>query len=105
VLFPFKKKGVSMVRLECTIGGHNKFYELHFVKNDGRVTVKGLYGAIGQAPKEALIYDGDNEQQAVAEMSKKQNEKLKKGYVIVSDGKDAPEPAQKKSLNSRYSGL
>lgn len=90
-----------MVRLECTIGGHNKYYELHYSKNDGRITVKGLYGAIGQAPKEATIYDGDNEQEAVSEMQKKQTEKLKKGYVILSNGKDSPEPAQKKSPNSR----
>ena len=42
-----------MVRLECTIAGHNKYYEFHGNDQSGRYTVKGLYGAIGQVPKEA----------------------------------------------------
>ena len=100
MLFSFKK-GENMVRLECTTGGHNKFYELHFIKTNGRVTVKGLYGAIGQAPQAAIIYDGDDERAALSEMQKKQTEKLKKGYIVVTDGKDAPAPAEKKRLNSR----
>ena len=51
-----------MIRLECTSGGHNKFYQLDLIKNNGRVTVQALYGAIGQAGNEHIIYDGDNEQ-------------------------------------------
>ena len=86
-----------MIRLECTTGGHNKYYELHLSRGNERYVVEGLYGAIGQAPKKALIYDGDNEQEAVAEMQKKQLEKEKKGYIIVGSGGAIPlAPAQKK---------
>jgi ATP-dependent DNA ligase len=87
-----------MIRLECTTGGHNKFYEFHLLRSTGRFTAKGLYGAIGQAPREAVIYDGDNEQEAVGEMQKKQLEKQKKGYIIVgSNGDQPPPPAQTKT--------
>ena len=87
-----------MIRLEHT-QGHNKFYELHLVKNNGRIIVKGLYGAIGQCPKEHPVYDGDNEQEALAEMQKKQLEKQKKGYVLVGgDNKMTQTVAQKKRL-------
>ena len=85
-----------MIRLECTTGGHNKYYELKLERNNGRVRVTGYYGAIGQAPKESPIYDGDNEQEALAEMQKKQLEKQKKGYVLVGSA-----PAEKKTTNSR----
>jgi predicted DNA-binding WGR domain protein len=94
-----------MIRLECTTGGHNKYYELHFSRGNERYVVEGLYGAIGQAPKKALIYDGDNEQEAVAEMQKKQLEKQKKGYVIVgSGGASSTIPVQKKRTISPQSG-
>ena len=86
-----------MVRLECTTGGHNKFYELHLLKTNGQVIAKALYGAIGNAPQENVFYNGDNEQEAIAEMQSKQLEKLKKGYVIVgSNGSPTPAPAEKK---------
>ena len=94
-----------MIRLECTTGGHNKYYELHLSRGGARFTVEGLYGAIGQAPKKTLIYDGDDQQEAVAEMQKKQLEKEKKGYVIVGSGGSIPQtPAQKKRTISRQSG-
>jgi len=53
-------------------------------QNNGRFTVKGLYGAIGQAPKEAIIYDGDNKTEAEKEFEKKKTDKLRKGYVVVA---------------------
>jgi predicted DNA-binding WGR domain protein len=91
-----------MIRLECTTGGHNKFYELHLVKTNGQVIAKALYGAIGNAPQENVFYNGDNEQEAVAEMQKKQLEKQKKGYILVgSDGKATQTSAEKKRLTSR----
>jgi predicted DNA-binding WGR domain protein len=92
-----------MIRLECTRGGSNKFYEFHLKKSNGRCIVKGFYGAIGQAPKDHIIYDGDSEQAALKELQKKQLEKQKKGYVVVSsDDKTAQEtPAQKKTMISR----
>lgn len=94
-----------MIRLECTTGGHNKFYELHLIKTNGRVIAKALYGAIGNAPQENIFYDGDNEQEAIAEMQKKQLEKQKKGYILVgSNGKDTLVTPEKKRVNSRSSG-
>lgn len=89
-----------MIRLECTIGGHNKFYELNLVRTNGHVVVKGLYGRIGHAGQEAVIYDGDSEVEAKAEMQKKQLEKQKKGYVIVGNGSSVT-VAQKKRPISR----
>ena len=89
-----------MIRLECTTGGHNKFYEFHLERINGRVTVKGLYGGIGKAPQETIIYDGDSYQEAQAELQKKQVEKQKKGYVeVCSSG--IPLPVQKKRVTSR----
>jgi len=85
-----------MIRLECTRGGSNKFYELHLKESAGRVTVTGLYGAIGQAPKEHPIYDGTVREEALAEMQKKQLEKQKKGYVIVGSGNSAA--SEKKTM-------
>ena len=74
-------------------------------RGSDRFVVEGLYGAIGQAPKKAMIYDGDNEQEALAEMQKKQLEKQKKGYVIVgSGGAISPAQVQKERTISPQSG-
>jgi predicted DNA-binding WGR domain protein len=90
---------MNPIRLECTTGGHNKFYEFHGIQSNGRFTVKGLYGAIGQAPKVAIIYDGDNRLEANNEFQKKLNEKKKKGYVVVAqNGRKVPASDEKKSL-------
>jgi predicted DNA-binding WGR domain protein len=99
-LFISITKGETMIRLECTTGGHNKFYEFHLVRTNGRVTVRGLYGGIGKAPQETIIYDGDSDQEAQTELQKKQAEKQKKGYVIVSSN-GSPRPVQKKRVTSR----
>ena len=90
-----------MIRLECTRGGSNKFYEFDLKELNGRVSVTGFYGAIGQAAKEHQIYDGDDREAAIAEMQKKQLEKQKKGYIIVGGNGSAPAPAQKKTVNFR----
>ena len=90
-----------MIRLECKSGGHNKFYELTLVRNNGRVTVRALYGAIGQAGNEHIVYDGDSEQEAIAEMQQKQLSKQKKGYVIVGNGSSVQAPDQKKTVISK----
>ncbi len=92
-----------MIRLECTRGGSNKFYEFHHIKSNGRSTVKGFYGAIGQAAKEHTIYDGDNEQDALKELEKKQREKQKKGYVVVGSNDTVTQVSspQKKTPTSR----
>lgn len=88
-----------MIRLECITGGHNKYYEFHGIEKNGRYTVKSLYGAIGQAPKEAIIYDGKSKLEANNEFQKKMKEKQKKGYVIVSNnGQAVSTPVEKKTL-------
>ena len=81
-----------MIRLECRTGGHNKFYEFHTTIDAGHVTVRGLYGAIGQAPQTSFIYDGTDAGDAAETRDKKQAEKMKKGYRLVST---APDPAPK----------
>ncbi len=85
-----------MIRLECTRGGSNKYYELHLTESQNHIIVTGFYGAIGQAPKEHPIYDGDNREDAIASMQKKQLEKQKKGYIVVGNGA-GPAPAEKKN--------
>lgn len=75
---------MNAIRLECTTGGHNKFYEFLGIQNNNRFTVKGLYGAIGQAPKEAIIYDGDSRTEAEKEYERKLIEKKRKGYIVVT---------------------
>ena len=90
---------MDAIRLECTTGGHNKFYEFHGLQNNGRYTVKALYGAIGQAPKVSIIYDGENKTEANEEFQKKLNEKKKKGYILVTqNSQSVPAPEEKKRL-------
>jgi len=89
---------MNTVRLECTTAGHNKFYEFQGIESKGRFTVKGFYGRIGQVASEVVIYDGDNRAEANKEFEKKKNEKLKKGYIVVSkNGKSAQAPSEKKT--------
>jgi ATP-dependent DNA ligase len=83
-----------MVRLECTTAGHNKFYAFDIQRTNGHVKVIGRYGAIGKAPQETIIYDGDSDAEARKQLDKKQNEKLRKGYVVVA-GDDAPSADKK----------
>jgi len=84
---------MNATRLECTTGGHNKFYEFLGIESKGRFTVKALFGRIGQAGQETIIYDGDDKLEANKEYQKKLTEKQKKGYVIVTNGKAATQPA------------
>jgi predicted DNA-binding WGR domain protein len=91
---------MNTIRLENTSAGHNKFYEFVGVKAPGRFTVKGLYGRIGQAPNESVIYDGDDVNEANGQFHKKMAEKQKKGYVVVSNNVKTAKPAteEKKTL-------
>jgi len=89
---------MSVIRLECTLGGHNKFYEFHGIESKGRYTVKAFYGRIGLAGVETVLYDGDNKGEANKEFEKKKTEKLKKGYIVVSqNGKSTPTAPEKKT--------
>ena len=95
------------IRLEHTTGGHNKYYEFHFIHSKDRIAIRGLYGAIGQAPKEHSIYEGSDEMEALAQLKKKQLEKQKKGYIVVSQNGNtipAPATAQKKTPTFPLSG-
>jgi predicted DNA-binding WGR domain protein len=90
---------MNTIRLECTTGGHNKFYTFQGIESNGRFTVKGLYGRIGQAASEVVIYDGDSKQEANKEFERKMVDKKRKGYVVVSNnGKPTPAPAEKKRV-------
>lgn len=67
----------NKVRLVCQINGHNKYYEMEqTLANEFVVS----YGRIGAAPQTAFygMYDWD----------KKYKEKIKKGYIDVSDKKE-----------------
>ena len=66
--------------LECTIDGHNKFYEMS--ENAGHKKFTAKYGKIGTAGK-SFEYD-------ITEWNDKYNEKLKKGYVDLN--KSNPKP-------------
>jgi hypothetical protein len=95
------------IRLEHTTAGHNKYYEMQFIQSKERIAVRGYYGAIGQAPKEVTIYDGNDEMEAFVQLKKKQLEKQKKGYIVVSqNGNSIPMPAvhQKKTPILQLSG-
>ncbi len=88
---------MNAIRLECVTGGHNKFYEFVGIKSKNRFTVKGLYGRIGQAPSESIIYDGEDVNEANKEFHKKMAEKEKKGYKVVSkDGKLSTQASEEK---------
>ena len=88
-----------MLRLENRQANHLKFYEFHGIEQNGRFIVKGIYGRIGQAGQETVIYDGTDRGEANREFERKKNEKLKKGYNVVSkDGRSIQAPEEKKSL-------
>ncbi len=60
--------------------------------------MKAFYGRIGLAGVETVIYDGDDKAEANKEFEKKKTEKLKKGYIVVSqNGNSTPAPAEKKT--------
>ncbi len=65
---------IEIKRLECRIDGHDKFYEM-IVHDDGTWTAH--YGRIGTA--------GTSIDYPASEFTKKLNEKLRKGYVEVSN--------------------
>ena len=90
---------MNTIRIERKTGGHFEYYEFHGSETNGRFTVKGLYGRIGQAPRETIIYDGDSKGEANKEFQKKMNAKLKNHYLLVSqNGKATPAAVEKKTL-------
>ena len=91
---------MNAIRLECTTGGHNKFYEFLGIESKGRFTVKGLFGAIGQAGQISVLYDGVSKTEGEKVFEKKKSEKLKKGYIVVSRNGSSVQPAteEKKTM-------
>jgi predicted DNA-binding WGR domain protein len=91
---------MNTIRLECTTGGHNKFYEFHGIESKGRYTVKSLHGAIGQTGQITVLYDGVSKTEAEKQFEKKKSEKLKKGYIIVLRNGNSVQPVveEKKTL-------
>jgi ATP-dependent DNA ligase len=80
-------------RLECKVGGSNKYYEFIRDYNTPRFTVTGFFGAIGQAPKSNVLYDGDSEEDAEKQYKKKRAEKMKKQYLPVASNGTVIAPA------------
>ena len=91
---------MNTVRLECTKGSSNKFYEFQGTQTNNRYTVNAIYGRIGQTGQISLIYDGISKTEAEKEFEKKKSEKLKKGYIVVSRNGNSVKPAaeEKKTL-------
>lgn len=83
----------NIQRYECTTGGSNKYYEFETVRNNGRITVNGWYGAIGKARNLAVIYDGDDEAAAQKALDKKIAEKLKHRYLPVGEAVQSTQSA------------
>ncbi len=73
-----------MIRLECTTGGSNKYYELLLHQEGDRFMVIGYYGAIGASPQSTVIYEGTDIDAANQALEKRMQQKLKKGYVKVT---------------------
>jgi ATP-dependent DNA ligase len=91
---------MNTIRLECTTGGHNKFYEFQGIESKNRFTIKGLYGAIGKAGQVSIIYDGVSKAEAEKEFEKKKSEKIKKGYIVVSRNGNSVQPTTEEKKNS-----
>ena len=91
---------MNTVRLECTKGSSNKFYEFQGTQTNNRYTVNAIYGRIGQAGQVSVIYDGVSKSEAEKEFEKKKLAKLKKGYIIVSRNGNSVQPAteEKKTM-------
>lgn len=68
---------IHLVRLECTQGNSNKFYEMRAPVGGGGGSFLASYGRIGTC--------GTSTQYPMSKWQTKYNEKLKKGYVVVRD--------------------
>jgi predicted DNA-binding WGR domain protein len=91
---------MNTIRLECTKGSSNKFYEFQGTQTNDRYTVKAVYGRIGQTGLVTVLYDGVSKTEGEKVFEKKKSEKLKKGYIIVSRNGNSVQPVveEKKTL-------
>lgn len=71
-----------MKHLECTTGGHNKFWKIWTIGNG--VTVKTKFGQIG-TDGTTVVKDFDYRYQAQTYINQKVEEKINKGYVVIND--------------------
>lgn len=78
-----------MIRLECTQGNSNKYYEIDIETEGNHIVTKAYYGRIGNAPQVSYLYSGDSREEAQAAMNSQRIAKIKKGYRLVKDD-DAP---------------
>ena len=87
-----------MIRLECTQGNSNKYYEIDIETEGNRIVTKAYYGRIGNAPQVSYLYSGDCGEDAQAAMNSQRIAKIKKGYRLVSDDAPVKTPATIKSI-------
>lgn len=64
----------QIIRLECTTGGHNKFYEM---TENGDGTFTARYGAIGTS--------GATKTYPMSKWPSIYNEKIRKGYIHLAN--------------------
>lgn len=73
-----------MLRLECTIGKHFKFYEFDIVQENGQWVAKGFWGRIGNAPQVSILYAGLSLVAAQRAVETKRDKEIAKGYRVTS---------------------
>ena len=79
-------KNIFKRRYECTVNGHNKFYEIILdfepvIKNCYKITIK--YGKIGGSTiTDTKLYNTINN--ANKFIDSKEKEKLKKDYILIN---------------------
>lgn len=82
----FKDKKITdpkEVKLQCTDGGHNKFYNIYIhSKQRNQHIVSFHYGKIGTSGT-TLNHSFKDENKAIEFLNKKKFQKINKGYKIV----------------------
>ena len=70
--------------LECTSGGHNKFYDIWVQKEGQSWIVRAQYGKIGTEGRELRKGSSKYESTAINLANNLRNEKIAKGYQLAN---------------------
>ena len=90
-----------MIRLECTQGNSNKYYEIEVEKEGKLIVTKAYYGRIGNAPQVSYLYSGDSQEDAQDALVSQRIVKTKRGYRLVKDTELPPNyPVPTKLIDS-----
>ncbi len=95
----------NFLRLECTTGNHNKFYEIWLESKSIGYTVCFQYGRIGTAGVGGAKVKDVSYSTAMATLNDLKYEKQAKGYQIVSDAGDGAEDTKPKKKNPILTGV